>query len=199
MAKDQGPWRDGALRALAKRAVELPFAASELTHAQLRRKFRIVLLTLGLFAFALFAITFAAMGILPGFISSPGFVGDEWTLAAVLFGVPLGAVLLAWLLVQGRVRRRADEADHPWSFTATQEGLAVTTAGGRRHAGPWSAWRYAGYRYITVKHSRIPTALEVELEGTRLVVEFSRFGRRAAGRLAAALLRGLASAGQRDH
>jgi len=199
MAKDQGPWRDGALRALAKRAVALPFAASELTHGQLRRKLKIVLLTLGLFAFALFAITFAAMGILPGFISSPGFVGDTWMLAAVLLGVPLGAVLLAWLLVQGRVRRRADEADHPWSFTATQEGLAVTTAGGRRHAGPWSAWRYAGYRYITVKHSRIPTALEVELEGTRLAVEFSRFGRRAGGRLAAALLRGLASAGQRDH
>ena len=199
MAKDEGPWRDSALRALAKRPVPLPFTASEVTHDQLRRKFRRVLLALGLFAFVLFVIIFAAAGIFPAFITSPDFAGDAWDLAAVLFGVPLGTVLLVWLLVRGRVRRRADEADHPWRFTATPEGLTVDTAGGRRFAGPWSAWRYAGYRYLTLKGSRIPTGLEIALGGTTLAVEFSRFGRRAAGQLAAALLRGLASAGQRDH
>ena len=47
MAKDEGPWRDSALRALAKRQVPLPFTASEVTHDQLRRKFRRVLLALG--------------------------------------------------------------------------------------------------------------------------------------------------------
>jgi hypothetical protein len=199
MAKDQGAWRDSSLRRLAKTEVTLPLTASELTHAQLRRKFRIVMLALGGFAFAVFAIAFAAAGIFPGFVTSPGFVGDEWVLAAVLFGVPLGAVLLAWLLVQGRVRRRADEADHPWSFTATREGLTVSTTGGRRFEAPWSAWRYAGYRYMTLKNNRIPIGLDIELAGTQLAVEFSRFGRRAAGQLAAALLQGLASAGQRDH
>lgn len=199
MAKDTGPWRDPALRALARRPVALPFQASELTHGQLRRKLRVLLLALFVIAFALFGALFAAVGIFPGFVTSPGFVGDQWDLVAVLFGVPLGAVLLVWLLVRGRVRRRPDEADRPWSFTATTEGLSVATAAGRRYAGPWSAWRYAGYRYLSIKGSRVPTGLELELGGTLLAVEFSRFGRRDAGRLAAALLRGLASAGQRDH
>jgi len=197
--KDRGPWQDSTLRALAKRQVALPLTASELTHAQLRRKLRIVLLALGGFTFVLFAIIFAAAGILPGFVTSPGFVGDQWDLAAVLFGVPLGAVLLVWLLVHGRVKRRPDESDHPWSFTASHEGLVVSTAGGRRYEGPWSAWRYAGYRYMTLKGSRIPTGLDLEQGTTRFEVIFSRFGRRAAGLLAAALLQGLARAGQRDH
>lgn len=196
------PWQDWNLHRLAKPAVSLPLALSELHHSALKRKVKLFFLVSMASIFVIFAVLFAVLGIFPGFIdreAHPSFDANaELTLLAVLVGLPIFTGLLILLLIHGRFRRRQDEDDHPWRFVATRDGLEVTSAGGRKLAGPWSEWRYAGYRYMRVKTSRVPTSLVVILGNDPVEIEFSRFRRRDAGQLAAAVLQGLAAAGRTD-
>lgn len=202
MAKDKGPWTDSALRSLVRRRVTLPLDVSELSHAALwRRLWRMLGLLFG-GEFVVLALLFAFMGVLPGFMDRESFSsiepGTETALLGVLFGAPLLSALLILFVAQRRIRRRPDEADHPWRFQATAAGLTVGGAGGwQRHAG-WSEWRYAGYNFILVKTNRIPVALRIALEGHEIAIELSRFRRRDAFALAAAVLQQLGRAGQSD-
>lgn len=200
--KAKGPWSDYVLRGLAKRRVEVPLRVTELTHAAVIRRFWRMLAGLMAGSFGALALLFAALGLLPGFIDRARYAavesGVETTLLAVLFGTPLLIGILVFAVARPRVRPRPDEADHPWHFQATAEGLSVTSAGGRRWQGAWGDWRYAGYRYIQIKMNRVPVALAIARDGQEITVEFARFRRREALALAAAILRGLASAGQGD-
>jgi hypothetical protein len=202
MAKDKGPWKDAALRSLARRPVALPLDVSELTHAALRRRLWRVLGILTGGEFIALALLFAILGVLPGFIDRGSFgslePGAETALLGVLFGVPLVSALVIYVLVHRRVRRRPDEDDHPWRFQATESGLTVGGAGGWQRRAGWSAWRYAGYDYILVKMNRIPTGLRIALDGREIEIELSRFRRREAFALAAAVLREMGRAGQSD-
>jgi hypothetical protein len=199
--QDRGAWKDDVLRRLARKRVPLPVDVTELTHAALRRRTRrIILITVGI-EFAALAILLAAFGIFPGFVdeSRIGFDAEaELWLAAALIGLPVGCGLLVRWLIGPRIRRRPDEADHPWRFLVTAEGMDVTTAGGRRLAGPWSRWTYRGYRYLVMKHNRIPTGLTVACDDTEIFLELSRFSRRDALALVRGVLQGLESAGHTD-
>lgn len=200
--KDRGPWQDPILRRLAKKQVTLPVEVTELTHAELRRKTnRLILVMIGL-EFAVFAILFAVMGIFPGFVDETRFTAldanAEFWLAVVLLSLPLGTGLLVRWLIGPRIRRRPDEADHPWRFRLTAEGMEVATPNDRRLAGSWPSWTYRGYRYLSVKGNRIPIGLVVACDGTEIAIEFSRFRRRESATLIRGVLQGLASAGNTD-
>ena len=200
--KDRGPWKDDVVRRLAKKQVALPIEVAELDHATLmRRTNRLLLILIGV-EFAALAILFAIMGLLPGFIDRERFTeipsDIEWTMAAILFGVPLFSGLLIRWLIHGRIRRRKDEADHPWRFRLTAEGMEVTSTQHRTLAGPWAKWTYRGYGYLSIKGSRIPISLHVACEDTEITIEFSRFRRREATQIMRAALQGLASAGNTD-
>jgi len=199
---DEGPWQDDDLRRLARKKIAFPLDVSALSHAELIRRLRRFLLIFAGAEFAALAILFATMGVLPGFIdrsTQSAIDGDaELTFLALLFGLPLASALLVWLVVHRRYRRRPDEADHPWRFRLSADGMEVTTAQDRRLAGPWSAWTYRGYRYVTIKHSRVPIALHVACEGTEIAIEFFRFRRREATQIIRGVLQGLESAGNTD-
>jgi hypothetical protein len=202
MAATADSWEDRNVQRLAKPAVAWPVEVVEFEHRALRRRTNRLILIVMALAFVALGTIFALAGIFPGLVDEERVtVTDEraqaW-LAAILFGLPFATGLLVRWLIQPRIRRRPDEADHPWRFQATRESLRVDTAGGRFLEGPWSRWRYAGYRYALVKNNRIPTALVIACEGEEIGIEFSRFPRRAAGQLAAAVLQGLASAGHGD-
>lgn len=202
MAKDKGPWKDDVLRRLAKRQVAFPLEVAELEHGALVRRMRRFLLIIVGVEFVALAVLFAVMGVLPGFVDHSRVTGvdsdTELTLAGVLFGAPLLTWLLAWWFIQPRIRRRPDEADHPWRFRLDAGGMAVASAQDRRLAGPWAEWTYRGYGYITVKSSRIPTALHVGCGEDQVTIEFTRFRRRDATQIIRGLLQGLASAGNTD-
>ncbi|HKY94037.1 MAG TPA: hypothetical protein VJL84_01975 [Kiloniellales bacterium] len=202
MAKDSGPWKDGALRRLAKKPVALPVEVAELDHATLIRRTNRLILILVSAEFVAFAILFAVVGVLPGFVDQSRFTeidpqAELW-LAAILFGVPLLTGLLIRWLIHARIRRRPDEADHPWRFRVTADGMEVASAQDRHLAGPWANWTWRGYSYLLVKGSRIPTALHLACEDTGIVIEFSRFRRREATQIIRAVLQGLASVGHTD-
>jgi len=202
MAREEGPWQDSILHRLAKPAVALPLQVSELRHDELKRKVKRFVLAATAITFLVFALLFAVLGIFPGFIDRDALTSfddnAELTLLALLFGLPIGTGLLVLLLIHGRFRRRKDEDDHPWRFAVTRDGLEVVSAGGNRLVGAWAEWQFAGYRYLSLKGNRMPTGLEVAQGGDRVEIEFSRFRRRDAGQLAAAVLQGLASAGRTD-
>jgi hypothetical protein len=201
-SKDRGPWKDDVVRRLAKKQVALPIEVVELDHATLLRRTRDFLLIFMGVEFAALAILFAVIGVLPGFMDYAQFTevdphAELW-LAAFLFGAPLFSGLLVRWLIGRRIRRRPDEADHPWRFRLTAEAMEVTSAQNRTLAGPWAKWTYRGYGYITIKTSRIPISLHVACEDTEISVEFSRFRRREATRIMRGVLQGLASAGNTD-
>lgn len=202
MAKDKGPWKDDVVRRLAKKPVAFPLEVAELEHAALIRRTRNFLLIFIGVEFAALAVLFAAMGMLPGFMDYERFTevdpDAELWLAAILFGAPLFSALLIRWGIGRRIRRRPDEADHPWRFRLTAEGMEVTSAQNRTLAGPWAKWTYRGYGYITIKNSRIPISLHVANGESEIAVEFSRFRRRDATRLIRGVLQGLASAGNTD-
>lgn len=202
MAKPKGPWSDYVLRGLAKRRVTLPLDISELTYAAQRRRLWRFLLVMLAIEFLVFVALFAALGVLPGFIDRAAFSSldaeAENVLLAVLFGAPLLTGVLVLFILLPRLRRRADEAEHPWRFQVLPQALTVTSAGGRRWSGGWADWRYLGYRFTQIKLNRIPIALHLGLGEQELRIEFARFRRREIGQLAAALLQGLAAAGQSD-
>lgn len=199
--QDRGPWQDDVLRRLAKKKVPLPADVTELTHEALLRKTRRFILILVAVEMVALGTIFAFAGIFPGFVDEAriGFDAEaELWVTAILIGLPVGSGLLVRWLIGGRIRRRPDEGDHPWRFLVTGEGMDVTTAGGRRLAGPWPSWTYRGYRYITVKHSRIPIGLTVACDDTEIAIEFSRFTRRDATALMRAVMQGLESIGHTD-
>lgn len=202
MAKDEGPWKDNVVRRLAKKQVAFPIEVAELDHATLMRRTRNFLLIFMGVEFAALAIVFAVMGMLPGFMDYARFTevdpDAELWLAAVLFGAPLLSALLVRLMIGRRIRRRPDEADHPWRFQLTAEGMEVTSAQNRTLAGAWAKWTYRGYGYITIKSSRIPISLHVACDGTDIEIELSRFRRREAIQITRGVLQGLASAGNTD-
>jgi hypothetical protein len=201
MAKQTSAWEDRSLRSLARRQVALPVEAVELTQDALRRRANRLVLIMAAAEFVALATIFAVAGIFPGFIDHDRITveGDaELWLVGVLIGLPAGSALLVRWLVQSRIRARPDEADHPWRFLATREGLSVTNAGNGRLEGPWSDWTYAGYRYISVKHNRIPTGIKIACQGTVIFLELSRFRRRVALDLIRAVMQGLESVGHTD-
>ena len=196
MAEDTGPWTDDVLRRLARKRVALPVVVAELENDELRRRGnRVVLGIMGLEVLVL-GILLAAMGVFPG-AGDAGPEAELW-LAVILLAVPLLTGLLLRFILRTRDRRRPDEADHPWRFHVTAEGMEVLSAQGRRLAGPWSSWTYRSHGIEGVRQGCMAVSLQLACEGDEISIEFSRFRRSDAMQLVPGVLQGLARVGHTD-
>jgi hypothetical protein len=161
-------WLDSWLEKLLRPVQTLPVVTAERTARQQHRRLQWV--TLGMLA--------ALVAILGGLLLAFG-AGQAMPLKVfleVVVALPLivAALFYAALYVT-LVRNKRDDGDHPWRFAVTGKGLRIERSGGAKlHDGAWSDWRFVGYKYISVKHQRSVTRLELALNGEQLTIDLNR-------------------------
>ena len=139
------PWRRGDL--------DLPFTTSERTRReQMHRLIAFVLGTGAIICLVIFAML-VVFGLVPELYRDPRITStapDPWFVAKITLGAGgIGALALAVILAP-IVNRSPTGAGHPFTLTASEAGLAITTAEGETIAAAWADWRLAEYFTTTV-------------------------------------------------
>ena len=144
------PWRRGDL--------DLPFTTAERTRReQLLRLIAFVLGTGALICVVIFALL-VVFGLVPELYRDPRITStspDPWFVAKITLGAGvIGALALAVIL--GPIMNQSPTgAGHPLTLTASEAGLAVTTAHGETIAAAWADWRLVEY-FTTVVARNVP-------------------------------------------
>jgi len=136
------PWRRGRL--------DLPFTTRERTpDEQVRRLVLFLLATGAIITVMIFAVLVAA-GMVPEIWVDPKVTArgpDRWlpykvALGASAVGMLVLAAVLGPMLLGGSGRTALGR---PWTFTATEDGLAIAETAGETFQAPWAEWRLAAY------------------------------------------------------
>lgn len=144
------PWRRGEL--------DLPFTTSERSRReQFRRLVAFVLGTGAIICVVIFAML-VIFGLVPELHRDPRVTStsaDPWLVARITLGAGvIGALALAVILGPSMNKTPTGQG-HPLTLTASEAGLAITTAEGETIAAAWADWRLVEY-FTTVVARNVP-------------------------------------------
>lgn len=139
------PWRRGRL--------EFPFTSLERTPGQQRaRILAFVFGTGALIAVIMFALL-AGFGLVPEICRDPKVTTtwpDPWFPYKLSLGAGgIGAALLALILFPFAGGGQT-ALGHPWTLTATEDGLTLAETEGQTFAGAWADWSLEGYDVMSI-------------------------------------------------
>lgn len=133
------PWRWGDL--------DLPFTTAERTaREQFRRLIAFVLGTGAIICGVIFVLL-VIFGLVPELYRDPRITnapGPGFVAKITLGAGGIGALALAVILAP-IVNRSPTGEGHPFTLTASEAGLSITTAEGETTAGAWADWRLVEY------------------------------------------------------